>query len=405
MTGTTMETTAVNLADPRTFAEADLSGFWREVRTRRPVYWHEPHGFWVVSRHADILTVYRDNTRFTSERGNVLVTLLAGGDSAAGRMLAVTDGPRHRELRQILQKVFTPQALAQVARRVRQNTRRLVIDAVGRGDCDFATDIAGQIPITTVGDLLGVPDGDREFLLTQTKIALSSDEHDADELESSLARNEILAYFTDLAARRRQAPGDDVLSALVTSRVDGRPLSPDEVVLNCYSLVIGGDETSRLSMIEAVRALAEHPDQWDLLRRGEADLASAVEEVLRWASPTMHFGRTALVDVELGGQRFAAGDVVTLWHSSANRDETVFTAPDRFDLRRSPNKHIAFGHGPHFCLGAQLARIEIAEVLAALRAFSTGFEVTGPARRIHSNFLTGISSLPVRFTPDTAELY
>ncbi|MGV9295494.1 cytochrome P450 [Amycolatopsis sp. NPDC003676] len=389
----------MNLADPRTF-ESDRTEFWRSTRAHNPVYRHEPHGFWVVSRHADVLAVYRDAAHYTSERGNVLVTLLAGGDSAAGRMLAVTDGPRHRELRQILQRAFTPSALDRLTRQVRRNTRTLIVDAVSGGDCDFAADVAGRIPITTVGHLLGVPESDHDFLLTQTKRALSSDDRDSDELESSLARNEILAYFTDLLADRRTTPADDVLTALAATR-----LSAEEIVLNCYSLLIGGDETSRLSMIEAVRALAAHPSQWDVLRNGDIDLATATDEVLRWSTPAMHFGRTAIADTEIAGHPIAAGEVVTLWLSSANRDETVFAEPDRFDLRRTPNKHLAFGYGPHYCVGAQLARIELAELLSALRKYATGFEVVGSPRRIHSNFLTGYSTLPVRFVPDTAELY
>ncbi|GAA1026196.1 MULTISPECIES: cytochrome P450 [Amycolatopsis] len=315
-------------------------------------------------------------------------------------MLAVTDGPRHRELRQILQRAFTPAALARLTRQVRRNTRTLITDAVSRGDCDFAADVASRIPITTVGHLLGVPESDHDFLLTQTKRALSSEDRDSDELESTLARNEILAYFTGRLAERRAAPADDVLSALAATA-----LSAEEIVLNCYSLLIGGDETSRLSMIEAVRALAAHPSQWDLLRNGDVALPTATDEVLRWSTPAMHFGRTAIADTEIAGHPVAAGEIVTLWLSSANRDDTVFADPDRFDLRRTPNKHLAFGYGPHYCVGAQLARIEIAELLSALRKYATGFEVVGEPRRIHSNFLTGYSTLPVRFVPDTAELY
>lgn len=315
-------------------------------------------------------------------------------------MLAVTDGPRHRELRRILQRAFTPSALDRLARQVRRTTRTLVTAAVTRGDCDFAADVASRIPITTVGYLLGVPETDHDFLLTHTKRALSSDEEDPDELESSLSRNEILAYFADLLAHRRATPADDVLTALAAT-----DLSAEEIVFNCYSLLIGGDETSRLSMIEAVRALAAHPSQWHLLRTGEAILPTATDEILRWSTPAMHFGRTAVTDTEIAGHPITAGEIVTLWHSSANRDEAVFPEPDRFDLRRTPNKHLAFGYGPHYCVGAQLARIEIAELLSALRTYTTGFEVIGEPKRIHSNFLTGYRTLPVRFVPDTAELY
>ncbi|WP_447034609.1 cytochrome P450 [Streptomyces sp. DSM 118878] len=397
-----------DLADPRTFAGQDLRAFWRRLRATEPVHWQPPRedrpGFWVLSRHADIVDVYRDNDRFASAYGNVLVTLLAGSDSAGGKMLAVTDGLRHQALRKVLLKAFSPRAVSRIAARVRANTRRLVADAVERGACDFAAEIASHIPMATISDLLGVPEEDRGFLLRQTKAALSSDDGTGTALDAVLARNEILLYFGQLCEQRRRSPGEDVVSVLATSRVDGEPLSDDDIVLNCYSLILGGDETSRLSMVDAVHTLARSGEQWARLKDHRVAMDAAVDEVLRWASPTMHFGRRALYDVALHGRTIRAGDVVTLWHCSANRDERVFNDPGRFDLARTPNRHLAFGHGPHYCLGAHLAKVEVSELLSALRDFATGFEPTGPAVRIHSNFLTGISSLPLRFAPDAGGL-
>ncbi|MFE9311702.1 cytochrome P450 [Streptomyces sp. NPDC006706] len=412
MTAQTMSTpddvSTVDLTDPRTFEENDLREYWRRLRTTRPLHWHPPTGdapgFWVLSRYADVMALYKDNKRLTSERGNVLVTLLAGGDSAAGKMLAVTDGARHRNLRNVLLKAFSPQALKPITDRVRANTTRLVVEAVRRGECDFATEVAEHIPMNTISDLLGVPTADREFLLNLNKSALSSNEEGQSATDAWLARNEILLYFNELVAERRAKPTEDVISVLANSTVNGEPLSEEVIVLNCYSLILGGDETSRLSMIDAVRAFTRHPDQWQLLRDREVTLESATEEVLRWATPAMHFGRRAVTDVELHGQVIAGGDIVTLWNSSANRDEEVFADPYVFDLNRSPNKHITFGYGPHFCLGAYLGRVEVNAMLDALRTYSTGFEVTGEPQRIHSNFLTGLSSLPVRFQPDETAL-
>ncbi|MFH8337055.1 cytochrome P450 [Streptomyces sp. AM6-12] len=395
---------SVDLGDPDTFAEHDLDGFWRTLRDTAPVHWNPPRGgrrgFWVLSRHDDIMAAYRDDLHLTSERGNVLVTLLGGGDAGAGRMLAVTDGRRHHELRKILQRVLSPRVLGEVAAAVRANTRRLISEAVERGGCDFAEEIAGRIPMTTISSLLGVPEQDRDYLLTLTKAALSADSADADEVDSEMARNEILLYFMDMVEERRAAPGDDVISMLVASSIDGVPLSDEDIVLNCYSLIIGGDETSRLTMIDGVHTLARHPGQWRRLKDGEVAIDTAVDEVLRWASPTLHFGRTVVRETEVHGVRLRPGEIVTLWHASGNRDERVFDHPGEFDLGRAPNKHLAFGYGPHFCLGSYLARVEIAELLLALRDFTTGFEQTGEALRIRSNFLTGFSTLPVRFRPD-----
>ncbi|MFH0241433.1 cytochrome P450 [Streptomyces sp. HK10] len=398
----------VDLGDPKTFADHDLDEFWRTLRDTAPVYWNPPvdgrRGFWVLSRYDDIMATYRDNVNFTSERGNVLVTLLDGGDAGAGRMLAVTDGHRHHELRKILHRVLSPRVLNEVARTVRGNTRQLIRRAVESGGCDFAEQIASRIPMTTISNLLGVPEQDRDFLLTQTKTALSTDDEDVDEVASEMARNEILMYFMDIVEERRESPGDDVISMLVGSSIDGVPLSDEDVVLNCYSLIIGGDETSRLTMIDCIHTLVTHPEQWRRLKQGEVAVETAVDEVLRWASPTMHFGRSVVHETELHGVRLRPGEIVTLWHASGNRDERAFERPGEFDLGRAPNKHMAFGYGPHFCVGSYLAKVEIFELLMALRDFTTGFEQTDEPLRIRSNFLTGFSTLPVRFWPDHSGL-
>ncbi|MEU7580445.1 cytochrome P450 [Streptomyces sp. NPDC041068] len=401
----------LDLGDPNTFADHDLDAFWRRLRDTDPVHRNPPvdgrRGFWVVSRYDDIMATYRDNVNFTSERGNVLVTLLEGGDAGAGRMLAVTDGPRHHALRKILQRVLSPRVLDEVAVTVRANTRQWIREAVESGGCDFAEQIASRIPMTTISNLLGVPEQDREFLLSLTKTALSTDGADADdaaEVDSEMARNEILMYFMDIVEERRESPGDDVISMLVGSSIDGVPLSDEDVVLNCYSLIIGGDETSRLTMIDCVRTLAAETEQWRRLKHGEVAVDTAVDEVLRWASPTMHFGRSVVRETELHGVTLRPGEIVTLWHASGNRDERVFERPGDFDLGRTPNKHMAFGYGPHFCVGSYLAKVEIAELLQALRDFTTGFEQTEEALPIRSNFLTGFSTLPVRFLPDHSGL-
>ncbi|MGW0533941.1 cytochrome P450 [Streptomyces sp. NPDC003032] len=412
MTVSTPALDTVDLGDPNTFADHDLDDFWRTLRDTVPVYWNPPadgrRGFWVLSRYDDIMATYRDNVNFTSERGNVLVTLLGGGDAGAGRMLAVTDGHRHHELRKILQRVLSPRVLDEVARTVRTNTRELLREAVGSGGCDFAEQIASRIPMTTISNLLGVPEQDRHFLLAQTKTALSTDgegvDEDVDEVDSEMARNEILMYFMDIVEERRESPGDDVISMLIGSSIDGVPLSDEDIVLNCYSLIIGGDETSRLTMIDCVGTLADRPEQWRRLKHGEVGIDTAVDEVLRWASPTMHFGRSAIKETELHGVRLRQGEIVTLWHASGNRDERTFDRPGEFDLGRTPNKHMAFGYGPHFCVGSYLAKVEISELLMALRDFTTGFERTDEALRIRSNFLTGFSTMPVRFRPDHSGL-
>jgi cytochrome P450 len=399
----TGELATVNLADPAVHADMDLTEFWRELRREQPVHWNPASGsapgFWVLSRHSDIMSVYRDETKFTSENGNVLDTLLRGHDTASGKMLAVTDGQRHRDVRNALLKAFSPRALGRVVERVRDGTAGRISMALQLGELDFAAEVADHIPMGTICDLLGVPGYDRPYLLRLNKSALSSDNPGETDSDAWAARNEILMYFLELAAERRREPREDVVSALATASINGEPLTPHEIVFNCYSLILGGDETSRFSMIGAVHALIEHPDQWQSLKSGRAALDTAVEEVLRWTTPAMHFGRMARQNLQVRDQAVQAGDVVTLWNCSANRDEEVFAAPDMFDLGRAPNKHLTFGFGPHFCLGAYLGRAEIHSLLEALRSQVGHIEAAGEARRTRSNLLSGFSRLPVVLTP------
>lgn len=395
-----IEVQALDLADPAAFVANDIHAFWRIVRTHSPVYWHAPKGrnpgFWVVSRYADILTLYRDPA-LTSERGNVLDVVLRGDDSAGGSMLAVTDGPRHRRLRNLMFSAFTPRVLGEVVANVQRRSTELVSAVLDQGTFDFATEVAEQIPMSTICDLLSVPAADRGELLRWNKMALSSDHADSNELDALSARNEILLYFVDLAEERRNNPGDDVISMLARAEVDGSPLTVDEIAVNCYSLILGGDETSRISAICAVLALIENPDQWEMLRAGAVSFDSAVEEIIRWATPGMHVARTARTDLEIHGQKVGAGEIVTLWNVSGNNDESVFEHPRRFILSRSPNKHLSFGHGPHYCLGAFLGRAELRALLTALVAQVARMELCGQPRPIYSNFVSGYDSLPVRF--------
>jgi cytochrome P450 len=393
-----------DLADPQTFVDTDLPRLWRELRSATPVYWNPPNGetpgFWAVTRYTDVVAVYKDNKRFTSERGNVLSTLLRGSDSAAGKMLAVTDGARHRAVRNLMLKSFSPRVLEHVAELVRKRTNDLFHGVVGKGGFDFAADIADHIPINTIGDLMDIPTSDRAQLVDWNNRTLSRYSSEDAEMEEWLARNEILMYFGELAERRRRDPGEDVVSTLANGLVDGEPLSDDEIVFNCYSLILGADESSRMSSIGAILALAENPDQWRALKRGDVSGASATEEVLRWTTPAMHFGRRAVADVALGGQVIKSDDIVILWNSSANFDEDVFADPQRFDLARTPNKHLAFGFGPHFCLGAFLGRAHVSAVLESLRNQVAEIRVTGDPTRLYSNFVYGYTSLPVELAPE-----
>ncbi|MGC0336821.1 cytochrome P450 [Streptomyces sp. SLBN-8D4] len=395
-----------NLVDPKSYLDHDMPEVWRVLRAQDPVHRHpetsEGPGFWVVSRYEDIARVLRDDGNFTSEKGNVLATMLKGGDMGARSMLAVSDGNYHTSLRKLLLEAFSPRAVAGVERHVRRIARQLMVEAIEKGECDFARDIASAIPLETICGLLDIPRGDRQEVAKLTKSALASDYENPEAHADVAARSALVVYFQNLVAERRKTPGADPISLMATAQVDGRRLTDLDIVLNCYSLIMGGDETSRLAMIGAVRAFVQNPDQWRAFKARDASVEVAGEEVLRWTTPAMHFGRTATADVSLRDRTIRAGDLVTLWLISGNRDEAVFQDPERFDITRSPNRHLALGHGRHFCLGAYLGRIEIRAMLDGLRAFVGGIRQAGPERWIYSNFLTGMSSLPVVLERDPA---
>lgn len=398
------ELAGVDLASPKQHAERDLGAVFRLLREHAPVAWHPSgsSGFWVITRYAEGAAVYRDSATYTSTRGNVLATLLAGGDPAGGQMLVVSDGPRVLQIRRRLLSAFTPTALRDLGERISRSARALVQAAVDRGSCEFSADVAEHIPLAAICDLLLIPEADRRPLLRHARACLAADSAEATDQDARRARNEILLYFARLAMKRKGAPGDDVVGILLQLTREPLQMSQQELLLNCYSLLLGGDETSRLALVGAVKALAEWPGEWRRLQRGEVSIESAVEELLRWTTPAMHAGRTATSQQELGGRKLEAGQIVTVWNSAANFDGAEFSDPDRLDLGRRPNRHLTFGLGHHFCLGAQLARIELGALLQALLATTQAIELTGAPQRLYSNFLGGYARLPVRLLPRTA---
>ncbi len=389
-----------DLTEPGTHVRPDIAEFWHAHRQQQPIFRHEASahhpGFWVVCTHEPAVRIYRDATRFTSQRGNVLLTLLAGRDNAAGKMLAVTDPPRHNLLRRLLTPALTREAVRSLAFRIRERTARLLAGWPGSGEFDFADEIASRIPIWTICDLLGIPDSEHELLVSLTKQALSSEDAAQSATSALAARQEILLCLLDQVQAQRQHPDDGLIAGLIDAEFEGARLTDDQIVTNCYSIILGGDETARLTMINAVHAFAGDPDLWR--RFGEVDdLGVAVEEIIRCFSPTMHFGRIANSDVDIDGMRIGAGEVVTMWNVSANRDENRFPDPDTVRFDRRPNPHLAFGYGPHFCIGAPLARLEIAIVLDELRRTAGDIVATRAPQPLYSNFLHGYATLPVAF--------
>ncbi|MER7728152.1 cytochrome P450 [Streptomyces sp. NPDC096323] len=392
---------SADLLDPQVHATRDLTEVFGWLREHDPVHWHDgAPGFWSVTRHADVMRVVRDEQRFTSLRGNMLATLLRGHDPGAGKMLVVSDGPYHKALRRLLMSGFGPRFLGPITESIARATRTQLRALVARGGGDFVSEVAAQVPLQAICELLGVPARDRGEILELTNSAmLAAPPGEAMSSQARIAQSELLLYYISLAAERRDAPGSDIVSLLVQGEVDGRRLTEEEVLLNCYNLIIGGDETARLAMAGGLLALVEHPAQWARLRSDPGLVDSAVEEVLRWTTPARHVGRTVLSDTGLGGRTLRAGDVVVLWNIAANRDPAVFSEPEVFDLARTPNRHLTFGYGPHFCIGAQLARAEIRTMLTELRTTVSAIGLTSEATRIPSTFITGLETLPVAFVP------
>ncbi|HLU99137.1 MAG TPA: cytochrome P450 [Thermobifida alba] len=403
----TVETTVhdVDLLDPALFERGAFWDVFARLRRDAPIFRHpEPDGpgFWVLSRHRDIMSVYADQVSFSSRRGMRLDSDPDAVAAVAQRMLIVSDAPDHTHLKRVLQQSFSASRMPLVEGLVRQVIGDVLAEAADHGETDFI-DVAKLIPNRVVCALMGIPRSDWEWIGQITTDAFEGD----DETVRSGAHGEIFLYFTDLLAERRRAPGDDIVSAIATAErvadVPGgrRPLSDEEIVFNCNGILAGANETTRYSAAGGVLALVDSPDQWALLRGGSPpDLAA--EEILRWTTPGVHAMRTVMRPVRVAGTLFEPGDRVTLWNVSANRDEDVFDQADRFRVDRTPNRHIAFGHGPHLCLGSRLARLEMTVFVEELARRVAHVELTGEPRYNASNFTWGLRSLPVRLTPDRA---
>ncbi|MEU4354043.1 cytochrome P450 [Streptomyces virginiae] len=393
----------IDLLDPGPFGRNDFWPTFTWLRANSPVHWHpepgsEDGGFWALSRHRDIMKVYADSDTFTSGRGMRLGSDPAAVAAVAQRMLIVSDVPHHTRLKRALGQAFGPQQMPRLEALVEKVVGELVTEAAERDELDFI-DLAKQLPNRVVCAILGIPRADWAWIGALTTDAFDS----PDEAVRSSAHSEIFLYFIELLAERRARPGEDLVSQIAHDTLvdegDGseRPLSDHEIVFNLNGVLSGANETTRYSAAGAVHMFAEHPDQWRLLRGlGQDGIAPAVEEILRWTTPGVHALRTAAHDTEINGIPVAAGARVTLWNVSANRDEDVFADPHSFRVDRRPNRHVAFGHGRHLCLGARLARFELGALLTEMLAVLDGFELTGPATFNSSNFTWGINSLPVR---------
>jgi cytochrome P450 len=403
----------IDLTDLDRFAVGFPHHVFDDLRRESPVWFHPPtmrtpggEGFWVLSRYADIVSAAADAATFSSETGG---DREAGGTTledmarewAIGVLLNMMDDPRHAKFRRLLTPSVAPRTLAAIEEDLRGRAVAIIDAALAKADCDFLVDVAAELPLQAVAQLVGVPQEDRHQLLNWANVTLDYEDREVGEAtaRTQQASAEMFAYGGTLLESKRREPADDLLSVVSHGLIDGEPLTDMEQHMFFSLVIAAGSETTRNSIAIGMLALTQHPDAFEMLRHNRSRLPNAVEEILRWASSTPYNRRTATRDVEIGGQQIRAGDKVTLWWASANRDEAVFTEPYAFDIARNPNPHLAFGRGTHFCLGAALARMEIRVVFDALLDKVADVTVTGPAEYVRSNKHAGVRHMPVHLTP------
>jgi cytochrome P450 len=407
---------ALDLGDRELFRQGFPHPLFTRLRQEAPVHWHPApadashtggDGFWVLSRHADIQAANRDPETFTALEG----PQLAPRPEMNGRMLVSMDGREHTRQRALISAGFTPRMIGRLESQARSWTRQILGEAFARGECDFVDDVAYKLPMHMIADIVGIPVEDRAWLFDRINewLQCTDPEHPTPAERQPEIQLEMFAYAQKLGAAKRSRPQDDVWTLLSTVEVeleDGAKAGLDETELDLFFmlLVVAGSETTRNAISHGLLALLEHPDQLATLREDPDAMPRAVDEILRWSSPVSYFRRRATRDTRIRDVAIAAGDSVTLWYPSGNRDEEAFEDPFRFDIRRDARSHLAFGGGgPHYCLGANLAKREIAVLFDELLARTREIEVLGEPRYsvqgLFNPIYVSLQSLPVRLTP------
>jgi len=389
-----MAGTTVNLLDG-TFYAGDPEPAYAWLRANAPAYRDAATGVWGLARYDDIIYASRHPEIFSSAQGS-------RPNTPSDTSMINQDDPRHTWQRKLVNKGFTPRRIAEHEAHIRAIATSLIDAVAPRGHCDFVKDLAAPLPMILIAELLGVRTDDRDLLQHWSDELIKGADGTENVTPAVLAAfSEFVTYQREIIRDRHARPQDDLMSILVRAEIDGQRFTDDEIISESLLLLVGGNETTRNVISGAMEALIRHPDQRAVLRNDPAKLPVAVEEFLRWVTPILNMRRTATRDVELHGETIRAGDQVLLMYGSANRDERVFTAPERFDVQRDPNPHVAFGFGPHFCLGASLARLEIRVMFEELLRRLPDIELAPAAqvRRTPSSFIRGIQSMPVDFTP------
>lgn len=394
-----------DLTDPDVFLAGAPHAAFARLRSEAPVAWHpqgDGDGFWCVTRWQDVRAVSLDQRTFSSWRGGIMLRDFPEELLAAQReTLTAMEPGRHQAHRKLVSAAFVPRVIRELEPRLRTVTRDILDTLDGRSGCDFVVDVAAELPVVAICELLGIPREDRGRVIAWSNklVGMDDPEYAGSPDDGPLAALELAMYAQQLAEERRSAPRDDILSQLLAAEVDGERLG--DAAFNAFVLVlaVAGNETTRNLISGGLHTLFEHPAAREAVVANPALLPTAIEEMLRWVTPVMHFRRTAERDVELGGRVIRAGDKVVMWYVAANRDETVFARPDVFDITRSPNDHLAFGFGPHYCLGASLAQLEVRVLFEELFGHYPEIAPAGPIARMRANHIAGIKHMPVQLGP------
>jgi hypothetical protein len=413
-------TDGLDLVSSRAYAEKGVPhALWTRLRAESPVHYCAPAGFdpfWAITRHADICEISKQPDRFSSAQGIVMLgqqqeaAVRSGNQGfAAMRVIIEMDPPEHRSYRQVTSPVFTPRSVKSLDAVIETSARELVdklvaaADGNGVGACDFANDIAVAHPLRILSTMLGLPRESEPLILRLTNEAFGEDDPDLqrkaeDRQQATLALGiEFYQAFDKIIQDRRANPTDDLASVLANATIDGKPMGMMETVGYYLITFTAGHDTTKNALVGGMRAFLENPDQFEKLRRQPELVESAVEEIVRWTSPVNHMKRTVTEDYELRGQRMKAGDRLVLFYASANRDEEVFDDPFAFRIDRSPNRHLGFGIGEHFCLGANLARRSQRALWLELARRLEWVEPAGEPAQIYSAFVVGLKKLPMRY--------
>jgi len=401
--------TALDVIGPDTFARNGYPhAAWKTLRRESPIHWFDLPGgvgFWSVVRRADIVWLSKQPTRFLNAPRLAIFEEGAPvkGERTFARHLLNMDPPEHAKFRNAASGWFTPRAIERRRPEVERIARELLAQMAGDGEtreADFVADLAAPLTLSVLADMLGVPREDWERMFRWTNHIIGSSDPEFATQGANVAeraRNELFQYFTVLAGRRREDPRDDIVSVLVRSEIDGAPMRALELLSYFALLVIAGNETTRNAASGGLQALIDNPGELAKLRENPGLIDTAVEEIVRWTSPVIQFCRTAVEDVEIHGRKVRRGDSLCLLYPSANRDETAFDDPDVFRVDRRRNPHLGFGIGEHFCLGANLARLELRVIFRELSRRLEAIELAGPVDRMRSSFLGGVKRMPIRY--------